>query len=59
LPEREFTMGAALAESKHLGLPDFWATRGQPPRVVLVAKPLAITRYEITRGEFARFACAL
>jgi formylglycine-generating enzyme required for sulfatase activity len=56
VPAGEFTMGAEFAESKRLGLPDYWATREQPRHAVRVAKAFALGRYEVTRAEFARFA---
>lgn len=58
VPAGEFTMGAELAESKALGLPDYWATREQPLVSVTIAKPFAMGQYEVSRGEFARFAAA-
>lgn len=58
LPRGSFTMGAPLEESKRLGLPDYWATREQPPHRVAVRRAFALARFEVTRGEFARFAAA-
>lgn len=52
----EFTMGAAIEEPRRLGLREYWATREQPPRRVVVARGFAIGRYEVTRVEFAVFA---
>ncbi len=56
IPAGEFVMGAELAQSKRLGLPDFWAIREQPTHRVVVAQGFAIGKYEVTRGEFAAFA---
>ncbi len=58
IPAGEFVMGAELAQSKRLGLPDYWAVREQPVHRVVVARGFAIGKYEITRGEFAVFARA-
>jgi formylglycine-generating enzyme required for sulfatase activity len=52
----EFTMGAEIDEPRRLGLPEYWATREQPRRRVVVVRGFAIGRYEVTRGEFATFA---
>lgn len=56
IPTGEFVMGAELAESKRLGLPDYWAVREQPRHRVVVARAFAIGKYEVTRGQFAAFA---
>lgn len=56
MPAGTFMMGAELGESKRLGLPDYWAIREQPRHEVTVRRPFAMSRYEITRGEFAAFA---
>ena len=56
IPAGDFTMGAELAESKRLGLPDYWATREQPTHRVVIQRGFSIGQYEITRAEFAAFA---
>ncbi len=56
IPPGEFTMGAEIHEPRRLGLPDYWATREQPPSRVSVTRGFAMGRYEVTRSQFAAFA---
>lgn len=56
VPAGQFVMGAELAESRALGLPDYWAVREQPRHRVVVDTAFAIARYEITREQFAAFS---
>jgi len=58
VPAGEFLMGAEIEEPRRLGLPEFWATREQPTHRVLIRRPFALGKYEVTRHEFARFVAA-
>ena len=58
VPAGSFVMGAEIKESRALGLPDYWATREQPLVSVRLDYSFAMGRYEVTRGEFARFVNA-
>lgn len=58
IPTGQFVMGAELAQSKALGLPDYWATREQPLVSVTIARPFAMGQYEVSRAEFATFTNA-
>lgn len=58
IPAGEFLMGADIDEPRGLGLPEFWASREQPVTHVTVARDFYLGKYEISRGEFARFAAA-
>ncbi|MBU3672745.1 MAG: formylglycine-generating enzyme family protein [Sinobacteraceae bacterium] len=56
IPVGEFVMGADIEEPRRLELPEFWATREQPKHRVRISRTFALGKYELTRGEFARFA---
>ncbi|HJQ59278.1 MAG TPA: formylglycine-generating enzyme family protein [Vineibacter sp.] len=58
LPQGEFMMGSAPGEEEREGVPA--ASRGvsEPQVRVRINYPLAIGRYEVTRGEFAAFVRA-
>jgi formylglycine-generating enzyme required for sulfatase activity len=58
IPAGEFLMGADIAQPRKLGLPEFWATREQPVTHVTIERAFYLGRYEVSRGEFARFAAA-
>ncbi len=53
-----FVAGSSKAETDAAHYPDVNAAREQPAREVLVARPYAIARTEVTRREFARFVTA-
>jgi formylglycine-generating enzyme required for sulfatase activity len=56
IPVGDFVMGADIEEPRRLELPEFWAVREQPKHRVRMARAFALGKYELTRGEFARFA---
>jgi formylglycine-generating enzyme required for sulfatase activity len=58
LPAGEFVMGADEAESKRLNLPEYWGVRERPKHRVVVARPFALGRSEVTRAQFAAFVRA-
>ncbi len=58
LPAGSFIAGSDPAETAAVHYPAVNAMREQPSRKVKVAKAFAIGRYEVTRGEFARFVKA-
>jgi formylglycine-generating enzyme required for sulfatase activity len=56
VPAGAFQMGAPPGENERLGVPANEAVRDQPQHRVTFAKPFALGKYEVTRGEFAAFA---
>lgn len=58
LPAGQFRAGSAPAETAAVHYPEINAAREQPIRTVTVSRAFAIGRYEVTRGEFARFVAA-
>jgi formylglycine-generating enzyme required for sulfatase activity len=53
-----FTMGSTAAVTKREGIPDKRAARERPRHRVEFARPFAIGKYEVTRGEYAAFVAA-
>jgi len=58
VPAGSFIAGSTPAETDAVHYPALLAAREQPARRVIVARPFAIGRTEVTRGEFARFVAA-
>jgi formylglycine-generating enzyme required for sulfatase activity len=58
LPLGSFIAGSDPAETDAAQYPTAYAAREQPARRVSVARPFAIGRTEVTRGDFARFVAA-
>ena len=58
VPAGSFIAGSTPAETDAVHYPALLAAREQPARRVTVARPFAIGRTEVTRGEFARFVTA-
>ncbi|MFM6829417.1 MAG: formylglycine-generating enzyme family protein [Novosphingobium sp.] len=53
-----FVAGSTPDETRSAHYPDIYAAREQPARSVIVQRPFALGRTEVTRGEFARFVRA-
>ncbi|MEO5640848.1 MAG: MFS transporter [Sphingomicrobium sp.] len=53
-----FIAGSTAAETDAVHYPALNAAREQPRRLVTIARPFAIGRTEVTRGQFARFVRA-
>jgi len=58
VPAGTFTMGSTPAETAAAALPDEQAQREYPAHRVVIARPFAIGRSELTVGEYAVFADA-
>jgi formylglycine-generating enzyme required for sulfatase activity len=58
IPAGNFQMGAAPGEHERFSVPAIEAGRDQPDHPVTIAKPFALAKFDITRGEFAAFAKA-
>jgi formylglycine-generating enzyme required for sulfatase activity len=58
LPAGQFQMGSSAEERRREGVPVFFGHREEPAHTVTLAKPFAMSRTEITRGQFAAFAKA-
>ena len=56
VPAGRFVMGAAPGEEEAENLRADRRGRSAPQVVVTIPRPLAIGKFEVTRGEFARFA---
>lgn len=54
----QFVAGSSAAETDAVHYPPVNAAREQPQRLVTVARPFAIGRTEVTRGQFAAFVAA-
>ena len=59
IPAGAFMMGGAAAEHVRENIPVAMAARESPVHRVVIANAFAVSRYEITRGEFAHFAAAV
>ena len=58
IPAGDFFMGAVREESVAFGLPPYFQPREQPRHRVTISRPFAVSKYEITRAQFAAFADA-
>jgi formylglycine-generating enzyme required for sulfatase activity len=58
IPAGRFMMGTSEEETKALKVEPHLAMRERPVHEVRLAKPFAMSRYEITRGEWAAFVKA-
>src|SRR5215472_6626131 len=58
IPAGSFQMGAAPGESARYQVPTIDAGRDEPQHKVTLAKPFALAKFDVTRGEFAAFARA-
>lgn len=58
LPAGSYIAGSSPSETDAVHYPALLAAREQPARRVIVARPFAIGRTEVTRGAFARFVTA-
>ena len=58
LPAGHFLMGSDAAEHERFLGPRAAAAHEQPQHEVTIAKPFALAKFEVTRGEFAAFARA-
>jgi formylglycine-generating enzyme len=56
IPAGTFTAGSTPAETSRDAVTPLLAAREQPQTAVTIARPFAIGRFVVTRGEFARFA---
>ncbi len=55
VPAGSFTMGAAPGEAADEEVPGAFRSRSDPATAISIPGPLAIGRFEVTRGEYARF----
>jgi len=55
IPPGSFTMGASKAAAVRAGVPSKFAARERPAHIVRVGAALAVGKFPVTRGEFARF----
>lgn len=55
VPSGRFMMGASEEEARSLGVEAHLSARERPVHAVRIAKPFAMSRYEITRGQWAVF----
>jgi formylglycine-generating enzyme required for sulfatase activity len=58
VPPGRFLMGASAGEEEREQVPQPYRTRSQPITEITIARPFAIGRYPVTRGEFAIFVAA-
>jgi sulfatase modifying factor 1 len=58
VPAGHFLMGSDIAEHGHFLGPRAVAAHEQPQHEVTIAKPFALAKFDVTRGEFAAFAKA-
>ncbi|MBI3710378.1 MAG: formylglycine-generating enzyme family protein [Proteobacteria bacterium] len=58
IPPGRFAMGTDPAETARDGVPDEFANRERPRHPVVVKAALAVGKYHVTRGEYARFVKA-
>jgi formylglycine-generating enzyme len=58
VPAGSFTMGAAAGENERYDVPMVEAGRDEPQHKVTFAKPFALGKFDVTRGEFMEFAMA-
>ncbi|MDX2143493.1 MAG: formylglycine-generating enzyme family protein [Rhodospirillaceae bacterium] len=58
IPPGSFMMGSTPEEIRRAGLPEERVQDERPRRKVTIAKPLAVSKFEITKAEFAAFAKA-
>lgn len=58
IPAGSSQIGSTAAEAQRYGTPGDDAFHEQPQHAVTIAKPFAIGKFSITRGEFAAFARA-
>ncbi|MDX2221995.1 MAG: formylglycine-generating enzyme family protein [Rhodospirillaceae bacterium] len=58
VPAGSFVMGSDEAETAREAVPADYARRELPRHAVTIAAPFALARYEVSRGEFARFVAA-
>jgi len=52
VPAGRFEMGAGAAEHERFAVPPRTAEHEQPQHAVTIAKPFALAKFEVTRGEF-------
>ncbi|MBL8629485.1 MAG: formylglycine-generating enzyme family protein [Rhodospirillaceae bacterium] len=57
-PSGTFIMGSTPEETTREGTPDRDAGNEKPQHRVTIAKPFAVMKYEVTRGDFAKFVAA-
>ncbi len=55
IPSGSFTMGSSPAETTRESVPDKFAAFERPQHKVSIGRSFAISRYPVTRGEFAAF----
>jgi formylglycine-generating enzyme required for sulfatase activity len=58
VPAGSFTMGAVPGENQRLEVPMLEAGRTEPQHQVTLARPFALGKFDVTRGEFAAFTAA-
>jgi formylglycine-generating enzyme required for sulfatase activity len=58
LPPGSFEMGSTADERRQQGVPDIFGNREQPRHHVTIGRAFAVSRNEITRGQYARFVAA-
>ncbi|MDX2221292.1 MAG: SUMF1/EgtB/PvdO family nonheme iron enzyme [Rhodospirillaceae bacterium] len=55
IPPGSFIMGSTAEETTREGTPDRDAANEKPQHRRTIARPFAVMKYEVTRGDFARF----
>ncbi|CAK0742709.1 Formylglycine-generating enzyme family protein [Azospirillaceae bacterium] len=58
MPTGAATIGASVGEEEHEQVPVRFRGRAEPAHTVTISYPFAVSRYEVTVGEFSRFAAA-
>jgi formylglycine-generating enzyme required for sulfatase activity len=58
VPAGMFVMGSTADETTREGTPDRDAANEKPRHAVIIARPFAAMKFEVTRGDFARFVAA-
>jgi formylglycine-generating enzyme required for sulfatase activity len=56
IPPGSFVMGSSAEERTREGVPETFGNREQPQHRVSIARPFALGRTEVTRGQFALFS---
>ena len=55
VPAGRIVMGAQAGEAAREGVPNDQANRERPPHQTTIARPFAVAKHEVTRGEFEAF----
>jgi formylglycine-generating enzyme required for sulfatase activity len=58
IPPGKVLMGSTVAETQREQVPADYAARERPQVKVTLARPFALAKFEVTRGDYARFVAA-